>query len=424
MLVAGFARYFDDRQIQDVVPYLMYGAIACMQYSGKLSAKAVAMIYSIVPIVNRYIPQRYSLAAEKWSFSMKTIILTGGGTAGHITPNIALIPRLRKAGLNIHYIGLRGGMEEGLIAQQNVPFHGITGGKLRRYLDIKNFTDVFKIGAGFFESLSIIRKVKPDIVFSKGGFVSTPVVWAAHICHVPVVAHESDGTVGLANKLSMPFVQKVCYTFPETGSQIGDNKGVFTGLPIRDTLLCGDAARGRKLCGFEGGKPVIVATGGSQGAQFINNTLRDCLDTLLPNFNVCHICGKGNLTPELEGKAGYCQFEYVSDDLPDIFAMADIVVSRAGATSIFELLALKKPNLLIPYSLAASRGDQIVNAKSFQKQGFSEVLDESGATREKFLNLINSIYENRSYYIDKMEKCEFNNGLENVFNVICEMVKK
>lgn len=354
---------------------------------------------------------------------MKTIIMTGGGTAGHITPNIALIPRLQKAGFSIHYIGLAGGMEEGLIAQQNVPFHGIKGGKLRRYLDLKNITDVFKIGAGFFEAMSVIRKIKPDIVFSKGGFVSTPVVWAAHICRVPVVAHESDGSVGLANRLSLPFAQKVCYTFPETGAQIPDGKGVFTGLPIRDGLLHGNAAQGRKICGFDGVKPVIVATGGSQGAQFINNMLRQCLDAMLPKFDICHICGRGNLAPELEGRAGYRQFDYVTDDLPDIFAMADIVVSRAGATSIFELLALKKPNLLIPYSLAASRGDQIINAKSFQKQGFSEVLDENVATPEKFMSLIKSIYDNRAFYIEKMEKCAFKDGLESVFNVIIDMVK-
>lgn len=355
---------------------------------------------------------------------MKTIIMTGGGTAGHITPNIALIPKLRAAGFNIHYIGLRGGMEESLIKQQNVPFHGIQGGKLRRYFDIKNFTDIFKIGAGFFESLSIIRKVKPDIVFSKGGFVSTPVVWAAYCLRVPVVAHESDGTVGLANRLSMPFAEKVCYTFPETGKQIPKGKGVFTGLPIRQTLLQGDAARGRRKCGFDGNKPVIVVTGGSQGAQFINNMVRNCLDTLLSEFYVCHICGKGNLSPELEGRPGYRQFEYVTDDLADFFAMADLVVSRAGATSIFELLSLKKPNILIPYSLAASRGDQIINAKSFQKQGFSEVLEESSATPEKFINLIHAVYQNRDYYIDKMDKCEVKNGLENVFNVILETVKK
>lgn len=355
---------------------------------------------------------------------MKTIILTGGGTAGHITPNIALIPKLREAGFMIHYIGLRGGMEENLIKQQGVPFYGIHGGKLRRYFDLKNVTDVFKIGAGFLDAVSIMHKIEPDIVFSKGGFVSTPVVWAAHFCHIPVVAHESDGTVGLANKLSLPFAQKVCYTFPQTGAQIPDGKGVFTGLPIRERLLKGSAAKGRALCGFSGEKPVIVATGGSQGAQFINEMLRGCLDKLLPKFDICHICGKGNLSPELNGTRGYKQFEYVTDDLPELFAMADLMVSRAGATSIFELLALKKPNILIPYSLKASRGDQIVNAKFFQSQGFSEVLEEAGATPEKFLKLIDSVYKNRDFYIKKMDKCPFQNGLDGVFKVICEMVKK
>jgi UDP-N-acetylglucosamine--N-acetylmuramyl-(pentapeptide) pyrophosphoryl-undecaprenol N-acetylglucosamine transferase len=352
---------------------------------------------------------------------MKTIILTGGGTAGHITPNIALIPKLRAAGFNIYYIGLRGGMEENLIKQQGVPFHGIHGGKLRRYADFKNVTDTFKIGAAFFESVGIIRNLHPDVIFSKGGFVSTPVVWAAKTCHVPVVAHESDATVGLANKLSMPFAQKICYTFPETGSQIPDGKGVFTGLPIRDILLRGSVSNGRKICGFSGTKPVIVVTGGSQGATFINNMLRGCLDKLLPKFDICHICGKGNLAVELGSKAGYRQFEYVTADLPDLFAMADVVISRAGATSIFELLALKKPNLLIPYSLKASRGDQIINAKSFQKQGFSEVLDENGATPEKFLKLIDSIYQNRAYYIGKMNEYPIKSGLESVYSIICEM---
>lgn len=355
---------------------------------------------------------------------MKTIVMTGGGTAGHITPNIALIPKLQKAGFKIHYIGLRGGMEENLIKAQNIPFYGIKGGKLRRYFDIKNFTDVFKIMAGYREAKKIIKKIKPDIVFSKGGFVSTPVVWAAHSCKVPVVAHESDGSVGLANKLSMPFAEKVCYTFPETGAQIPDGKGIFTGLPIRDTLLSGSAERGKKLCSFDGKKPIIVVTGGSQGAQFINEMVRGCLKELLSKYDICHICGKGNLESKYKDVKGYRQFEYVTDDLKDLFAMADLVISRAGATSIFELLSLKKPNLLIPYGLAASRGDQILNAKSFQKQGFSEVLNQQDAAPEKFLKLVDSIYKNRDYYIEKMDKCKFKNGLEGVLKAIIDTANK
>lgn len=351
---------------------------------------------------------------------MKKIILTGGGTAGHITPNMALIPKLKNAGFEVHYIGLKGGMEENLIKEMNIPFYGISGGKLRRYFDVKNFTDVFKIMAGYNQAKAIIKKIKPDIVFSKGGFVSTPVVWAANHRKVPVVAHESDGSVGLANKLSMPFASKICYTFPETGKQIPEDKGVFTGLPIRNTLLHGDAARGKKFCGFNDSKPIIVVTGGSQGAQFINEMVRNSLDELLVKFNICHICGKGNLDENLNNRSGYKQFTYVTDDLKDLFSMADLVISRAGATSIFELLALKKPNLLIPYGLSASRGDQILNAKSFENQGFSEVLDQGSATKEKFLTRINSIYDNRDFYIKKMDECDFKNGLDNVLKVIIE----
>ncbi len=351
---------------------------------------------------------------------MKTILLTGGGTAGHITPNIALLPGLRDKGFSIHYAGLSGGMEEGLIRQQGVPFYGIHGGKLRRYLDARNFTDLFRIGAGFFEALAVIRRVKPDIVFSKGGFVSAPVVWAASVCRIPVVSHESDGSVGLANKLTLPFVQKVCYTFPQTGAQIPKGKGVFTGLPIRAELARGSAEKGRALCGFSGNKPVLLSIGGSQGAVFINNLLRESLPELAPRYDICHLCGKGGVDESLAGTPGYRQFEYVTKELPDLFAAADLVVSRAGATSIFELLALKKPSLLVPYSLKASRGDQIDNAKFFEAQGFSEVLAEAGATKEKFVKLVNAVYENRAFYIGKMESCPFQNGVAGVLRVICE----
>ncbi|MDR3552070.1 MAG: undecaprenyldiphospho-muramoylpentapeptide beta-N-acetylglucosaminyltransferase [Clostridia bacterium] len=356
---------------------------------------------------------------------MKTVILTGGGTAGHITPNIALIPKLLQAGFTVHYIGLKGGMEEKLVAPLGVQFHGITGGKLRRYADLKNVTDVFKIGAGFFEAGRLIRKIRPDVVFSKGGFVSTPVVWAASLGGVPVVIHESDSTVGLANRLSVPFAAKVCHTFPETAGYLPKGKGVWTGLPIRPELLSGSRSAGLALCGFTEEKPVIVVTGGSQGSGFINGLVRGSLDRLLEIFQVCHICGKGNLKPELEGRRGYRQFEYVTEKQPDLFAMADIFITRGGATSIFEILELKKPNIIIPYSKKASRGDQIINAQSFKKQGFSEVLaevDEQGAplTQEAFLSTLTAVYNDRSQYITAMGRSSAKNGLENVFRVICE----
>lgn len=356
---------------------------------------------------------------------MKTIILTGGGTAGHITPNIALIPHLQQAGFAVHYVGLRGGMEEGLIRPLGIPFHGIRGGKLRRYADIRNLTDVFQISAGFFESLAVLGRVKPDIIFSKGGFVSCPVVWAASLRHVPVVAHESDLTVGLANKLSAPFVKKICYTFPETGKSIPEGKGIYTGLPIREALLRGDRARGLSLCGFDGSKPVVLAVGGSQGSAFINGMLRRALPGLLPLYDVCHITGRGNLDPSLADRRGYHQFDYVTRELPHLFAMADAVVTRGGATSLFELLALRKPCLIVPYSLAASRGDQVVNAESFRRQGFGEVLNEVGpdgtpATPDDFMQALLTLLNNRGRYIAAMQKSPARDALRNVLTVICQ----
>lgn len=357
------------------------------------------------------------------------IILTGGGTAGHITPNLAIIPALARRGFEIHYIGLKAGMEENLIRPLGVPFYGITGGKLRRYMDVKNFTDLFKIAAGFGESYKIIRKIKPDIVFSKGGFVSTPVVWAAAACGVPVVSHESDLTVGLANKLITPFATKVCYTFPETGRLIPEKKRVHTGLPIREQLLRGDRRRGLALGGFSGQKPVLIAMGGSQGSAFINQKLRRCLGTLLSQFDICHICGSGNIDKTLVSQPGYRQFEYVTAEQPDIFAAADLFVTRGGATSLFEILALKKPNVIVPYSTKASRGDQILNAESFQKQGFSEVLAEAGPdgaplSDKQFTSMIFSVYENRARYTAAMAKSPASNGLDNVCRVIEECAKK
>lgn len=352
---------------------------------------------------------------------MKTIVMTGGGTAGHITPNIALIPRLKKLGFNIDYIGLKGGMEQKLIAEMGVPFYGISGGKLRRYMDIKNVTDAFKISAGFFESLKLIKMLRPDVVFSKGGFVSTPVVWAASSCGVPVVSHESDMTVGLANKLSMPFAKKICYTFPETGASLPPEKGVYTGLPIREELRGGSTNRGLAFCRFSSQTPVVLVIGGSQGSEFINNMVRMSLKELLGTFQVCHIAGRGNLKPELDKTAGYRQFEYITGELPHLFAMADIIVTRGGATSLFEILALAKPNVIIPYSLKASRGDQIINAESFKKQGFSEVLQESAdVTSSVFLNTLIGVFNNKNRYIAAMQRSAVSNGLENVLKVICD----
>ena len=310
---------------------------------------------------------------------MKKIVLTGGGTAGHVTPNIALLPKLRELGYEIHYIGSYDGIEKKLIADFDIPYYGISTGKLRRYFDVKNFTDPFRVVKGFSEAKKILKQIKPDIVFSKGGFVSVPVVRAAASLKIPCIIHESDMTPGLANKLCIPVATKVCCNFPETLQNLPADKAVLTGSPIRGELTKGNKIAGLDLCGFSANQPVIMVIGGSLGAANVNKAVRDALPALLKDFQVVHLCGQGKVDNLLLNTKGYKQFEYVKAELKDLFAMADVVISRAGANAICELLALKKPNLLIPL-VSGSRGDQILNAKSFEAQGFSMVLSEDDIT--------------------------------------------
>ena len=299
---------------------------------------------------------------------MKRIILTGGGTAGHVTPNIALLPRLKELQYDIHYIGSYNGIEKDLIEPFHIPYHGISSGKLRRYFSMKNFTDPFRVLKGFYEANKLIKTLKPDVIFSKGGFVSVPVVMAGKRNHVPTIIHESDITPGLANKLSMPSATKICCNFPETLKNLPADKAVLTGSPIRQELLTGDKEAARKFCHFTSQKPVILVIGGSLGAAAVNQAVRNILPKLLESFQVIHLCGKGKLDESLTRVEGYAQFEYIQKELKDLFALADIVISRAGANAICELLALRKPNILIPLPANASRGDQVLNARCFEGQ--------------------------------------------------------
>ncbi|MGN0272184.1 MAG: undecaprenyldiphospho-muramoylpentapeptide beta-N-acetylglucosaminyltransferase, partial [Lachnospiraceae bacterium] len=282
---------------------------------------------------------------------MKKIVLTGGGTAGHVTPNIALLPKLKEAGYEIYYIGSYEGIERKLIESYEIPYYGISSGKLRRYFDWKNFSDPFKVLKGYGQAISILKKLKPDVVFSKGGFVSVPVVMAAKHCKIPAIIHESDMTPGLANKLAIPSATKVCCNFPETLQYLPEGKAVLTGSPIRSELLKGDKVHALNFIGnFTAEKPTLMVIGGSIGSVVINDTVRKALPELLKEYQVVHLCGKGNLAPELDGTQGYVQYEYIKEELNDLFALADIVISRAGANAICELLALHKPNILIPLS--------------------------------------------------------------------------
>lgn len=346
--------------------------------------------------------------------------MTGGGSAGHVTPNLALIPKLIELGYEIEYIGTEDGIERKIIEKENIKYHIIESGKLRRYFDLKNFTDPIKVIKGIEQSKKIIKNEKPDIIFSKGGFVSVPVVIAASKCNVPVIAHESDITPGLANKIASFYCNKICVTFPETLGIIKKGKGILTGTPIREVILQGSKIIGHKICGFEENKPILLIVGGSLGSKFINDIIRGSIKELERDYNLVHVCGKGNIDYSLINEKGYRQFEYINEELPHIMNAADIIISRAGANFIFEILALKKPNLLIPLSKKSSRGDQILNADSFEKSGYSMVIQEEELNSKILNEKLRNLYENRQKYIKNMNSCSTKNGVYDIIEVIKE----
>jgi UDP-N-acetylglucosamine--N-acetylmuramyl-(pentapeptide) pyrophosphoryl-undecaprenol N-acetylglucosamine transferase len=351
---------------------------------------------------------------------MKTIVFTGGGSAGHVTPNLAIMAKLKKQGWDIRYIGSAAGIEKEIIEREGIPFYPISSGKLRRYFDLKNFKDPFKVIKGVYDAYRLLRKIKPAIVFSKGGFVSVPVVMGSKFNKIPVIIHESDMTPGLANKLSMPFATKICVTFPETLRQLEESKSVLTGLPIREGILHGNGAKGRLLCEFHSQKPVLMVMGGSLGSQAINLAVRESLVRLGNQFQIIHICGKGHIDADLLNHRGYKQLEYVSEELPDLMAIADVVISRAGSTSIYEFLALRKPMLLIPLSKQASRGDQILNAESFQQSGYADVLHEEELTAAILTDRIEVLYNNRETYQSAMAIRQASNAVDTVVRLIVQ----
>ena len=351
---------------------------------------------------------------------MKKIVLTGGGTAGHVTPNIALIPSLKQEGYDISYMGSYDGIEKKLIQDFDIPYTGISTGKFRRYLDVKNLTDPFRVIKGFAEARKYLKEQKPDVVFSKGGFVSVPVVRAAASLKIPCIIHESDMTPGLANKLCIPVAHKVCCNFPETLKLLPRDKAVLTGSPIREELAQGNKLSGLDLCGFTANKPVILVMGGSLGAANVNKAVRNALPKLLETYQVVHLCGKDKVDNLLLNTLGYKQFEYIKTELKDLFAMADLVISRAGANAICELLALKKPNILIPLPAASSRGDQILNARSFQAQGFSIVVNEEDLTTDLLISKVQELFANRQSFVTAMTKSGQLDSIQTIMELINE----
>ncbi|MDR3442611.1 MAG: undecaprenyldiphospho-muramoylpentapeptide beta-N-acetylglucosaminyltransferase [Legionella sp.] len=354
---------------------------------------------------------------------MPSIVFTGGGTAGHVVPNMALISNLKQKGWEIAYVGSADGIESTMIKPLGIPFHAVSSGKLRRYLSVKNLLDPFKIIVGIVQSSWLLHKLKPDVVFSKGGFVAFPVVVGAWINRIPVVAHESDMSPGLANRLCFPFVNKICLTFEAGKKHFKKQEKVeVTGTPIREQLLAGNRAKGLALCGFTADKPCLLVIGGSLGAGSINRSVREALPELTQTYQIIHICGKGKVDKLLDEWEGYKQFEYVNEELADLFAATSVVVSRAGANSLYELLALGKPHILIPLSAEVSRGDQIQNAKYFQGLGISIVIDDNSINGPILVKALQHLEKKKDDINNKMKALNIKSATEQVVAIIEEQV--
>jgi UDP-N-acetylglucosamine--N-acetylmuramyl-(pentapeptide) pyrophosphoryl-undecaprenol N-acetylglucosamine transferase len=326
----------------------------------------------------------------------KRIILTGGGTAGHVIPQLAIIPKLKAHKWQILYIGTNS-IEKNLIENESIEFATISAGKLRRYFSFKNITDIFKTLLGIITSLKIIYIYKPHIVFSKGGFVSFPVSFAAFLLKVPVITHESDLSPGLANKMIALISTKILYSFPETKKYLPTKKSHLTGIPIRAELKDGNIAKGINISGLNPKKnqPIILIMGGSQGATSINNFIVNNIELLTKSYQLIHITGKNKKTSI--ACDNYWQTEFAYEELKHLLAISQCTICRAGANTIFELLALKQPMVLIPL-VAGSRGDQILNAKSFLKSKYANVINEKDLNFEL---VDNNIRNSMSFYLDK-----------------------
>ncbi|KTD14792.1 undecaprenyldiphospho-muramoylpentapeptide beta-N-acetylglucosaminyltransferase [Legionella gratiana] len=354
---------------------------------------------------------------------MPMIVFTGGGTAGHVAPNMALIREFSHKSWDIAYIGSADGIEKQMIQSLNIPFYSVSSGKLRRYISFKNLLAPFKIIFGIVQAFFLLYKLKPDAVFSKGGFVAFPVVIGAWLNRIPIVAHESDMSPGLANRLCFPFVNKICLTFDAGKKHFKkQNKIEVTGTPIREQLFAGNSNRGLELCGFNAEKPCLLVIGGSLGAGSINCCIRDALLQLTEKYQVIHLCGKGKVDSTLNGLVGYKQFEYANEELADLFAAASVVISRAGANSLYEILALGKPHILIPLSTEVSRGDQIQNAKYFQELGISLVIENRSLNVGTLLQTLCDLEQNKMEIMSKINALNIKSATEQVVAIIEEQV--
>ncbi len=349
----------------------------------------------------------------------KTIVLTGGGTAGHIMPNIALLPEISKHFNQIYYLGAKDSMEEKILKKYtDVKFVAIPTTKFIRKITLKNLAIPFKLIKGILQTKKILKQINPDVIFSKGGFVSVPVAIAGKKCKIPVISHESDLSMGLANKIILKYANVVCTTFEDTAKQ--NKKCICTGTPIREQIFKGNKYNILNKISHIKSKPYVLFFGGSLGSKNINKLVENSLDKLLEKYNILHITGKGNKN-NLK-KDGYTQFEFV-ENIEDFFVLADIVVCRGGANSIFELLALCKPMLIIPLSKAQSRGDQIENAEYFKRKNYAEVLREENMSTETLISKLDNIIKNKEKIILNMQKANIKNANEKIVDIILSAKK-
>lgn len=350
---------------------------------------------------------------------MKKIVFTGGGTAGHVYPCLAIIENLNPDEYEIHYIG-GNGMEKDIIAnEKNIIYHQIDTVKLQRKLTLQNLLIPFKLFKSISESKKLLSEINPNVIFSKGGFVSVPVAIAGAKLGINVVSHESDLSMGLANKIILKYCTKMCVTFPDTCN--GKNKIIFTGQPIRKNILNGNKRNLDFYKELNKNKPTLLVVGGSSGAKFLNEKVVKNLDTLTKNFNVLHLTGK-NFSQKIRHK-DYWQFEY-ANNMGDLLDCANIVLSRAGSGAINEFLALKKPMLLIPLSKKCSRGDQIENAKLFKQKEYCDMIEEEDFDDTIFITKLVNLAKNDKKYQKNMQQNVNFNANEKIVSILRENEKE
>lgn len=325
------------------------------------------------------------------------MLLSGGGTAGHVLPHTAVVEALRRElkqePLELLYVGSAHGIERTLVERWGWPYATIPVGKLRRYWDWRHITDPFKIVAGFFKSLWIVRRFRPEVMFSKGGYVSVPVMLAAWCWRVPIVLHDSDTRPSLTTRWMGRLAKTVCLAHPEASKRLSQRmqqKIVVTGLPLRSEIFEGDKARARTLTGLRGTTPVLLVMGGSLGAESLNKVVEQALPKLLETHQVIHLSGPGKQNPDLRKNPpkGYVTFEYLEEALPDVYALADVVLTRGGANALAELEALGKSLIIVPLGTEASHGDQVENARRLESMNRAQVIPQDRCTTEVLMKAL------------------------------------